>query len=86
MCKLKHVVYADDIILLYAYVDVTIIRRALEDIKSACKWFEANKLHQNVNKTKWSLLGTRQRLGLNDTQKNKNTKNCVYSATKSWTT
>ncbi len=45
--------------------DVNVIKRALEeDLKSASKWFETNKFHLNVNKTKWSLLGTRQRLGL----------------------
>ncbi len=56
----KNVLYVDDTLLFYAHEDVNIIKRALEEhLKSASKWFETNKRHLNVNKTKWSLLGTR---------------------------
>ncbi len=27
------------------------------------KWFKTNRLHLNVKQTKWSLLGTYQKLG-----------------------
>ncbi len=57
---------ADYTLLLYDHEDVHIITRALdEDLKGTSKWFDANKYHQNVNKTKRSLLGTRQRIRLN---------------------
>ncbi len=33
-----------------------------EDLDRAIKWFKENKLHFNVNKTKWSLLDTYQKI------------------------
>ncbi len=67
--KFQIVLYADNTLLLYAHEQVNVIKRALaEDHNSGSKWFETNKLHLNVNKTKWSLLGlipgTSQRLRL----------------------
>ncbi len=44
--------------------DVNVIKRALEDNKNTSKWLETNKPHLNVNKTKWSMFGTSQRLRL----------------------
>ncbi len=33
-----------------------------EDLDRAIKWFKENRLHLNVKKTKWSLLGTYQKI------------------------
>ncbi len=33
------------------------------DLNCALEWFKANHLHLNVKKTKWSLVGTYQKLG-----------------------
>jgi hypothetical protein len=63
----KIFLYADDTLLLFASNDTNKIKRALEqDLKHATEWFSINKLHLNVNKTKWTLFGTWQRLRLSD--------------------
>ncbi len=33
-----------------------------ENLERAIKWFKENRLHLNVKKTKWSLLGTYQKI------------------------
>ncbi len=33
-----------------------------ENLDTAIKWFKENRLHLNVKKTKWSLLGTYQKI------------------------
>ncbi len=33
-----------------------------EDLDRTIKWFKENRLHLNVKKTKWSLLGTYQKI------------------------
>ncbi len=33
-----------------------------EDLDRAMKWFKENRVHLNVKKTKWSLLGTYQNI------------------------
>ena len=61
--KCKVVLYADDTLLLYAHKDENEIKKVLEyDLENVAKWFDQNKLHLNVKKTKWSMFGTRQRL------------------------
>ena len=51
--KCKVILYADDTLLLFAHQDINVITETFEsDLQSASVWFNMNKLHLNVSKTK----------------------------------
>ncbi len=55
--------YADDTVLLFsAKISEEIRVNIQEDLDRAIKLFKENRLHLNVKKTKWSLLGTYQKI------------------------
>ena len=59
----KVVLYADDTVLLFSSTSCDEIQSCLnEDLTSASKWFQANKLLLNVSKCKWMLFGSQKRL------------------------
>ena len=59
----KVVLYADDTVLLFSSTSSTEIQSCLnEDLISASKWFQANKLLLNISKCKWMLFGSQKRL------------------------
>ncbi len=60
-CKIA--LYADDTVLLFSAKSSEEIRENIhEDPDRAIKFFKENRLHLNVKKTKWSLLGTYQKI------------------------
>ncbi len=60
-CKIA--LYADDTVLLFSAKTSEEIRVNIqEDPDRAIKWFKETRLHLNVKKTKWSLLGTYQKI------------------------
>ncbi len=60
-CKIA--LYADDTVLLFsAKASEEIQVNIQEDLDRAIKWFKVNRLHLNVKKIKWSLLGTYQKI------------------------
>ncbi len=59
-CKIA--LYADDTVLLFSAKTSEEIRVNIqEDLHRGIKQFKENRLHLNVKKTKWSLLGTYQK-------------------------
>lgn len=55
--------YADDTVLMYSGTTSASIERSLqEDLNNTNKWLKKNRLHLNVKKTTWSLIGTHQKL------------------------
>ena len=60
-CKIG--LYADDTVLLFSAKTVKEIETNLQaDLNRAQDWFRINRLHLNTKKTKWSLIGTHQKL------------------------
>ncbi len=60
-CKIA--LYADDTVLLFSAKTSEEIRVNIqEDLDRTIKWFKDNRLHFKVKKTKWSWLGTYQKI------------------------
>ncbi len=61
--KCKIALYADDTVLMCPGKTATEVQEILQDdLNRAQKWLKDNRLHLNTKKTKWSLLGTPQKL------------------------
>ena len=57
--KCKIVLYADDTVLMFLHSDVNTIQQHFDsDLENASRWLCNNKLHLNINKTKFMIFGT----------------------------
>ena len=60
-CKIG--LYADDTVLIYAAKTASDVKLILQqDLALVSNWLKHNRLHLNVKKTKWSFIGTHQKL------------------------
>ncbi len=61
-CKIR--LYADVTVIICAGKTAEEVQISLQhNLNCALQWFKANRLYLNVKKTKWSLIGTYQKLG-----------------------
>ena len=61
MCKIG--LYADDTVIMCGAKTASEVKQTIQtDLNNVYEWLQTNRLHLNVKKTKWSLIGTHQKL------------------------